>query len=157
MQLLILDDIDAAKVEVTAATEHFRSADLPFDLTWGLFVQGSIAQRRGELDEAERAWDEALRMRHGVGDVAGVAMLLDPLASIAAHRGDLDRAARLSGVVARLERITGAGLNERNRQLRGDFAPETMRDDLATRAAWREGEALSIDEAVAYALEGSPP
>jgi len=72
---------------------------------------------------------------------------------LAAYReGQLERAARLSGAVARLERTSGTGLNLWNREIL-NFHPEELRRDPSLADALAAGEALSDAEAVAYALE----
>ena len=53
--------------------------------------------------------------------------------------GDRERAARISGHVALLERQSGTGLNASNRQMVG-FDPAALRADPALAAAWNEGE-----------------
>jgi hypothetical protein len=78
--------------------------------------------------------------------------VLDGLALVAYHQGDLPRAARLSGAVTTLERTSGTGLNLYNRGVLG-FDPETLRADPAHARDWAAGEALTVEEAVAYALE----
>lgn len=140
-------DIELARRESAAAVDHFRGRDLPFDLGWALYGRGMATFKSGELDEAEAAWTEALRMFHGVGDLTGVAMLLDALATIAYRNGDHDEAARLAGAVARLEETTGTGLNPANRDLRG-WDPSSLRDEPATQAAWQEGATRPVDEIV---------
>jgi hypothetical protein len=80
--------------------------------------------------------------------------VLDALAIVAYHAGDLARAARLSGAVATLERTSGTGLNLTNRELLG-FDPDDLHADPSLAADWAAGEQMSVDEAVAYALEGA--
>ena len=148
-------DLDTARRELQTAVDHFRGTSLRFDLGWALFGLGQVAFRQDELDVADRAWGDALRIFGDVGDSAGVAMLLDACASLLARRGDRPRAARLSGAVARLERTIGAGLMPRNRILRG-YDPASLREDPDTRDAWREGDLLTLEAAVAEALADRP-
>ncbi len=150
-----LGDLEAARRETDLAVEHFRGADLPFDLGWALYGRGQVAFRLDDIDVAERMWMDALRIFHDVRDVAGMAMLLDPLAGVAVRKGDRDRGARLAGAAARLERTSGTGLIPSNRAVRGDD-PTLLRDDPATGAAWREGEAMTTEDAVAFALGEDP-
>jgi len=86
------------------------------------------------------------------GDVSAYVLVLDAFAVLAEREGDPDRAARLSGAVRALERRTGTGLNPFNRQILG-FDPTPLESDDATAAAWAAGEALTADEAIAYALQ----
>jgi tetratricopeptide (TPR) repeat protein len=146
------DDPVSARQEAEAAEAHFRQTDQRFDLAWALFELGQIDLYESDLDGAERHYGEALRMFAEARDIAGIAMLIDPLAAIAYRRGDVRRAATLAGAVARLERAHGAGLIPMNRRRTRSFEPSIMRDDPATAAAWREGEAMAVADAIELAL-----
>ena len=82
--------------------------------------------------------------------------MLDGLAIVAFHQGDLGRAARLSGAVATFERTSGTGLNLLNREVL-EFDPETLRAEPAHARDWAAGEQLTAEEAVSYALEEGRP
>jgi hypothetical protein len=98
----------------------------------------------------------AIRLFHGAGDVAGITLGLDDLAGAAAATGDLPRAARLWGAARALSSASGVRLADLvDTQVdagNGAYARSTMDPaDLERYAA--EGRQLSVDEAVAYALE----
>jgi hypothetical protein len=78
--------------------------------------------------------------------------VLDALAIAAGRAGDRERAARLLGAVSTLERRSGTGLNPWNRGVL-DFDADELRSDPSLANAVREGEAMSNEEAVAYALD----
>ena len=83
--------------------------------------------------------------------MTGYTLVLDALAIAAGKAGDRDRAARLLGAVSMLERRSGTGLNPWNRGVL-DFDASEIRSDPALADAFGEGEAMSPEEAVAYAL-----
>ena len=85
--------------------------------------------------------------RRGVG----YTLVIDAVALLALRNGDRDRAARLSAAVASLERTSGTGLNQWNREVLG-FFPAELKADPALADSWAAGEAMTADEAVAYAL-----
>jgi hypothetical protein len=73
------------------------------------------------------------------------------MSALALLIGDRERAARLAGGVASLERTSGTGLNATNRQY-VNFDPAPLRTDADTAAAYAAGERMGIAELVAYAL-----
>jgi predicted ATPase/class 3 adenylate cyclase len=114
-------------------------------------VGGGMPEHRAQ---ARRWLQKALGIFAESQDVSGYTLVLDGLAAVALRGGDRERAARLSGAVANLERISGTGLNPWNREsIR--FDPAVLREDPALADAWAAGEAMSAADAVAYALEES--
>ncbi|MCA1572017.1 MAG: hypothetical protein LC798_17235 [Chloroflexi bacterium] len=111
--------------------------------------QGLPDRRR----EARRWLVQALGTFAEAHDVSGYTLVLDALAVLAIRDGDGDRAARLSGAVANLERTSGTGLNLWNREVLG-FVPGELQADPALADAWAAGEAMTAAEAVAFALSG---
>jgi predicted ATPase/class 3 adenylate cyclase len=151
---LELNDLETSFRESSAAVAHFRATNARFDLAWAIYGVAQVAHRRGDLDEAEARYRETLLILYEASDIPGIAQLLDPLSAIAWRRGDVDRAARMAGTVARLEQTSGAGLLPQNRRRTGGYDPLPLRDDPTTAAAWADGEAMPLDEAVALALAG---
>ena len=114
---------------------------------------GELARRRGELDEAERLHHDALAMRASRGLRPGVAESLEALASLAVQHDSCAEAARLFGAASTLR--DQMGLARWPVQMAGyDSDVTDTRKALgedAFAAAWAEGAALSVDDAVAYA------
>ena len=148
-----------ARQHAVNALAIFRSADDRFMIGWTMFTLGlaDLAEDHvsGGAPGARAAagdWlEQALTIFAEADDSSGYTLVLDSLALLALRDGDPQRAARLSGAVARLERETGTGLNLWNRGTL-EFDPTELRDDPATAAEWRAGEALTSAEAVAFAL-----
>jgi hypothetical protein len=92
-----------------------------------------------------------MRTFREAGDVSGYTLVLDAFAVLAVRDGDRARAARLTGVVGRLEKSSGTALNPWNRGVL-DFDPQELRNDPSVADELAIGAALSVDEAVAYAL-----
>jgi hypothetical protein len=113
-------------------------------------VGGPLPERRAE---AARLLSETLEIFSGAQDVSGYTLVLDTIALVAYRDGDLERAARLNGAVRSLERTTGTGLNWWNRTVL-DFAPEEIFEEPRLAVLVAEGEAMTPEEAVAYALSG---
>jgi predicted ATPase/class 3 adenylate cyclase len=129
----------------------FQEAHDTFMTGWCTYTLGLLDLRTGDLPMAHDRLTTSLGIFRDAGDVTGYVLVLDALAIHAERTGDLDRAARLSGAVSRLERRTGTGLNPPNRIALG-FDPEPLRDGAETSAAWEEGTRMTAEEAVAYAL-----
>jgi hypothetical protein len=123
---------------------------------WALHMLGSSSIRIGEVDEGEHDSEDALRLFHASGDVAGITLAIDDLASVAVARGDLPRAARLWGAARALSSAGGILLADQVDSLFEVRARPNARnamspDELETYA--REGRLMSVDETVAYALD----
>jgi hypothetical protein len=124
------------------------------EYTFGLAALSQDAVDRGtpeHLAEARRGLLRALEIFAEAQDVSGYTLVLDAVALLALRNGDRDRAARLSAAVANLERTSGTGLNQWNREVLG-FFPDELKADPALADAWAAGEAMTAGEAVAYAL-----
>jgi len=141
-----------ARQSASEALAIFRDAGDSFMTGWATYTLGLTDLRLGDLAMGRARLREALATFHAAGDVSAYVLVLDAFAVLAEREGDPDRAARLSGAVRALERRTGTGLNPFNRQILG-FDPTPLEADDATAAAWAAGEALTADEAIAYALQ----
>jgi hypothetical protein len=147
--------------------EQFRETLAIFgevgDLTmeaWGLHMLGTSLLRNGHVDEARGYIAHAIRHFHAAGDASGLTLTFDDMSAVAVADGDLPRAARLRGAARNLTVETGAGLagyveDTFETGARPGVRARMASDDLARYEA--EGAAWTLDEATAYALEGSDP
>jgi len=143
-------DVQAARGFLAEAIPALRSLEDAFLLGWALFTSAQVEARAGDLELSHARYLEALGIWVDAGDRSGIVLVLDGLAIDALLEGDPERAARLSGAVAALEKSTGTGLNPANRVIFG-FDPAVLRDDPGTSAAWQDGTQLTEAEAIAYA------
>jgi hypothetical protein len=147
-------DQDALEL-ITRAASTAGDTD---DASTQMFISGNAglaALLTGDTDTAQDAFRAELRLCHELVVPAFAAEGLLGLAAIAADRGDVQRAARLSGAA------TTHGHDQTDPDIRARLAASFF-DPARTREradAWdadvREGAALSFDEAIAYALH--PP
>jgi DNA-binding CsgD family transcriptional regulator len=112
----------------------------------------------GRVDEAAESWQESLSVFRVVNDWFGIIWCLVGLSLVAAARRQDDRVLRLAGAADRLSReysLTSWSL--RTQQI-GD-ARKRASDRMGTRgeAAWKEGQTMTTDEALEYALGGEKP
>ena len=140
-------DLDAAQASYQRLLEL-----APEDAGWraiALGNLGNIAYTRGDLDEAERLYREALEIFSTLGSLKGQAAVPGNLGIIAWTRGDLDEAERLFNEALELNRKLGSLEGQAN-QLGNLGIIAEERGDLAQAAAlWTEARDL-------YARIGMP-
>ena len=121
---------------------------------------GTALLRNGDVAEARGHVQHAVRHFYAAGDASGLTLTLDDLSAVAVVDGDLPRAARLRGAARNLTTETGAQLagfieDTFETGVRPGVRAHMSADDLARYGA--EGAAWTLDQAVAYALDGMDP
>jgi predicted ATPase/class 3 adenylate cyclase len=127
---------------------------------WSLHMLGLARLRTGDPDVARASFREAMEQFHGSGDIAGMTLVLDDFASLAAADGDAVRAARLWGAARTLTTTTGTGLAQFVDEAFDHLHRPTVRGMLDAGEVERlaaEGASLTAEEAVAYALGDAEP
>jgi non-specific serine/threonine protein kinase len=125
---------------------------------WGiarlLAALGCMVQARGEYEQAATYLKEALQLSHEVGARGMLAETLEGMAWLLVAQGHAT-AARVGGAAEALREALGAALHpllhSGHEQAVG--AMRAALGEAAFAAAWAEGRALPLDEAVALALE----
>ncbi|HEX7950192.1 MAG TPA: adenylate/guanylate cyclase domain-containing protein [Candidatus Limnocylindrales bacterium] len=146
--------------EFREALDMFRrTQDLTME-AWALHMLGSGLLRTGNVDEARQHIQHAIRHFHAAGDASGLTLTLDDMSALAVADGDLERAARLRGAARNLTTETGTGLatyveDSFEAGVRPGVRSHMAKADLERLGA--EGAAMALDQAIAYALEGSEP
>lgn len=109
----------------------------------------------GQMERAEAAYRETILEWKRLGHRAAIAHQLECFASIAQAREDSPRAALLYGAAETLrERITIPMTSQEKIEYdRQVAALRAGMDEKAFGAAWAEGRAMSMDQAIAYALQ----
>jgi predicted ATPase len=135
---------------------------------WGVAVSlgnfAWVALRRDDLKQAATLLAESLTLRRDIGDVGGIAWCLEKFAEIALTTGQaasaprreegFRRAARLFGAAEALRAPSGSTIDlvdqaEYERQL---ATVRAQLDEADFAAAWAEGQAKTLEQAVVYAL-----
>ena len=122
---------------------------------WSLHMVGSAYLRGQQRDEARPYLQESLRHFFLAGDAAGMTLVIDDLSAQALADDEPERAARLWGAGRALTKATGATLASYTDAWIESLLRPNVRNTIepADLERWsREGAALSLDEAVAYAL-----
>lgn len=122
---------------------------------FALCIRSYIAADRGDNDQARRDAHQALSIAADTGGRLGLPATLECLASLAVDAGNCPEAVRLLGAAAAIRSRT----NEIRFPVHQDVYEKTIEacrdelgDDFST--AWADGEALSAEDAISYALRG---
>jgi hypothetical protein len=129
-------------------------------IAWSLNVLGHVVQRQGDSERASALLSESLPLVWRRGDRAGIAWCLEGLASVAWVRRQPRRAARLFGAAEVLRQTFSVPLppGERPAYERRLASARAQLDEATWLAAWAEGQAMTLEQAIAYALgESEPP
>lgn len=150
-----LGDYEQARSLLENGLAEVRQSGDKVSTATALANLGNIYTLQGNLAQAAAVHRESLTLRHTVGDQRGLASSLTSLAELAVATGDYVRAARLHGVAERLRQeldlpLTAVAQEDMERDR---AAIQAAIGETATAAAWAEGKAMPLDQAIAYALE----
>ncbi len=122
-----------------------------------LYNLANMAQVRGDQGEAARLFKEALVLSAQLGEKRNSAHGLEGLAWVATRRGNWGRAATLWGAAQMLleggEAARYANAPERSLDEGAMAAGRSHLGAEVFEAAWAKGMAMTLEQAVAYALE----
>jgi predicted ATPase/DNA-binding CsgD family transcriptional regulator len=115
---------------------------------------GHIAQRQGDYQRAEALMKEAVAIMGELEAKYFIAFGLAAMAGPVGAKGQPERAARLLGASEALLEAMGVDFQPADRFAvdRYRVAVRRQLDDATFEAAWAEGRAMSLEQAVAYAL-----
>jgi predicted ATPase len=157
----LLGDHEAAAAHYADSLKQFREVSDNEQIALVQTHRGYAALARSDPVSADVCFRESLQLLQVTGGLAGdryVPIVLVGLAQVAVIQGDRQQAARLFGAAERL----GAMLphcvppSERIGYERLAAAARTWLDDAGFATAWAAGQAMTLDEAIAYALENEP-
>jgi tetratricopeptide (TPR) repeat protein len=157
--LLHRGDYARAREQLDEAIELFGSLDDSHGVAQVKLNRGALALCEGDAALATSLLREALSRLDEVGDRRALTACLDGLAQAAAATGDAARAARLMGSAETLRAVGGFPWAPGEKALR-DGARARVRillGEETMNAAWAEGAALPLANAVAEALGVQAP
>ena len=120
-----------------------------------LNVLAQAAWMSGEYGQAYHYFREALAFAHEMRDRMDAAYCIQGLAATAGARGEPRRVARMLGSADALLETTGAPIRataDRGLHQRTASGARERLGESAWTAVWDEGQVMTFDEAVAYAL-----
>ena len=123
-------------------------------LKYALDTLGWAALAREDHERARALYEENLVLCRELGDKLVASASMDGLACYAASGGEAQRAARLFGAALALREGVGYRQKPRERSLREPYLTiaHSCSDEAAWETAFAEGQAMSFEEAVEYAL-----
>jgi non-specific serine/threonine protein kinase len=117
---------------------------------------GIVALEQGDYRSSRAHLTESLVIFRDLADLLGTAGSLESLADLAFALGRPEAGARLCGHAARLRDEIGSPLPPWDRlghDRRIATARASFRNDVAFDLAWQEGHAMTLEQAIAYALQ----
>jgi tetratricopeptide (TPR) repeat protein len=147
-------DLDRSRELAEESLRIHREEGDRFGATDALHTLGRTALAQGDLDTAAASFLEALDNDEDIGNWTGIAIVLDNLAAKANMEGNHLRALRLGGASEAIKDVAGGHAPPPLIDLPDprDAAREVL-GDAAVAAAWDEGRAMPLDQAVAYARQ----
>jgi tetratricopeptide (TPR) repeat protein len=149
-----LGDLVPARAQAEEALRLHQDLGDIFGIHGDLYVLGRVLTETGDLDTAREIFLETLRMAEHIGSSTEVALSLDLLAIQDALGGRPVKAMRLAGAAAAIkDSIAGEAPPELLDLPDSRERASSMISEEEVKAAWDEGRAMSVDEALAYARE----
>jgi tetratricopeptide (TPR) repeat protein len=151
-------DYEGARPLLEESLQMHRQLGQHADTAWPIEGLAAVARSQGDYEEARALYRESLGIFRPAGEQRGIAAVLEGLAGIAAADDRAERAARLFGAAEALRAAIATPLapGERADYDRYVAATHAALGQEAFAAAWEAGRALSLDEAGALALGGTP-
>jgi tetratricopeptide (TPR) repeat protein len=145
-------DLAAAQSLYTASEALFREMGDRWDLARVIAARQSVALREGDSARARALCAESLTLSRDLGNTHGMLKSLEVLAEIEAAEGQPARAARLLGAVDAASTAIGRPVAQP-----AIASVRSHLDDAAFTAAWSDGHALSLDQALSEAVSQVAP
>jgi predicted ATPase/class 3 adenylate cyclase len=148
------DNVRALALGEDSLVRHRRAGDR-FGTNDALHVVGRIALAEDDLDTAETCFLEALAYDEEVENRTGMGIVLDNLAAKASGEGRHLFAVRLAGASEAIKDAAGGHAPPPFIDLPDPrVAAREVYGAAAVDAAWEEGRAMTLEQAVAYARQG---
>ena len=148
-------DLAQARSLYAESLVKFRELGEQWGIASALTDLGNVARDQGDYMAARALYEESLAIVRELGHKRGIARLLEGFAGLAAARAQPERAVRLAGAAAGLRETLGMPLPPADQaKLEERLSP--ARDALskeAAEAAWTEGRATPLEQAIAFALQ----
>jgi tetratricopeptide (TPR) repeat protein len=150
------DKAQAANL-LTAGLDLMRALGDKVYMGWFLSFLGRVEKDRGDYEQAATCLAESLTLFRDLEDRNGIAFVLEGFAGLAGAQGAGARAAHLFGVVAALRLTINLPVSPFDQpEYDRDMASiRDQLDDVAFAAAWAAGQAMTLEQAIAFALDGS--
>ncbi len=152
------DDKHASE-QYAASLELFRDLGYKWEVGAVRLSQANLLQLQGDYDRSAALLEEGLLLVRDTDESLEITRCLSGIAGVACARRVPIRSARLLGAVSAMdENVDSPWFPLGDRRAYEQALAETRAQlDAATfEAAWAEGRAMSLEQAIAYALEETP-
>ncbi len=152
---LALGEVDDAAASLDQAAQRARTGAMTWVLGRAARDRARLRAVQGELQEAESLAHQALSLGLEAGDRLGVVDALELVARLAADQGGPREAVRLWAAAESGRAELGYArfpVDRPAHEAALAVAEQALGDECA--AAWAEGEALSLEDAITYAARG---
>ena len=151
-------DHHTARKRLEESLELSRELGISRGVVWSLYFLAQHALAQGDARRARTTFAESLRLARQTGDHLATAFCIEGFAGALAVMQP-GRAIRLAEAAAALREELGSTMFPTDRQRVERWLEVAARGlgDSAAAVAWRDGRAMSLDQAVAYALAGDGP
>ncbi len=151
----------AARVYLMKALALRRVEAEKFTLAEALTLLGEVLQHQGEWETASKLYGECLIVAHDNGSRAVIAHVLHQLGTLAQAQNQIQRAVRLFASAAAL-RASAGGLGSHTtkipaEQIQAIATARATLDEEAFAVLWTEGQAMKLDQTIAFALSQPAP
>ena len=149
-------DYRHASEQYAASLELFLDLGHKSDMAIVRLSQANLSQLQGDYDRSAALLEDGLLLLRDTNESLEIARCLSGIAGVAcAHRVPI-RSARLLGAVRAMdENVDSPWFPDAERRTYDQALAETRAqlDDETFAAAWAEGQAMTVEQAIAYALE----
>jgi tetratricopeptide (TPR) repeat protein len=148
-------DFTRAQAIYKEVLAHFQALEFRSGSSQVLLDMGQAALAQGDLAQAAALLAESLMLSREVGNLRDCTYCLEGLAAIAGAQQHPERAARLFGAAETLRKAVGMPISPVNRAAydRDVVTARAQLDDAAFAAAWAAGRVLTLEQAIAEALD----
>ena len=147
-------DLDAGRPLLEEALAGHRKGGSKFNVAYILKVLTTLTRQQGDLAASRRFLAEGLTIQQEIGHKVGIAQALEAAAALSLTSGCAEQCATLCGAAAGLREEIAAPLpaNESARHEAAVTAARAALGDKAFGAAFRAGQGMNWDGAIAYAM-----
>jgi predicted ATPase/class 3 adenylate cyclase len=147
-------DVELARETGEEALSIHREVGDVFGLIGSLYVAGRAAAQLGDMGNARARFMETLAIEEAFGERTGLALSLDNLADLEISEGNAVRAMQLAGASEAIkEGVGGQAPPDLITLPDPRVRARSLLSEEQIQAAWEEGRAMSMEEAIAYAQE----
>ena len=151
-----MGDHPNARAYLEECSSVCRQVGNTFNSCWSLVFLSYVYLRMGEIEQAHRVFVKSLHQFKEVDSLIGVVYTLEGFASLAVKKGQVERAVRLFAWADKIRKSTKSPRPQVEQEdvERDIVTILEMIDDGAYATAYTEGETMTMEQVVAYALEG---